>query len=152
MQVDRRTAILAATAAALAFGAGTGAVAAPGDEEAIAAQVEAFRKAQIALDGAALDKLCAPELSYSHSDARVEDKAKFIAGATAAGRAKVISLEWKDRTIRVVGDTAIVRFNWHGESEALADAKRTKTNLHILMNWIRQGAEWKLLSRAPTRL
>ncbi len=150
MTVDRRSIMLAASAAALTLS--TAALAAPGDEEAIAANVEAFRKAQFALDGKALEKLCAPELSYSHSDARVEDKAKFIAGATAAGRPKPIALEWKDRTIRVVGDTAIVRFNWHSEAEALADGKRSKTNLHILMNWVRQGGEWKLLSRAPTKL
>src|SRR5262245_32981280 len=114
MRIDRRTAILTTSMAAMAWG--TTATAAPGDEDAVAAKVEAFRKAQIALDGNALDKLCAPELSYGHSDARVEDKAKFIAGATAKGRPKVISLEWKDRNISVVGDIAIVRFNWHGES------------------------------------
>lgn len=150
MRVDRRSAILTGTAAILATG--TLAVAAPGDEEAVAANVEAFRKAQFALDGKALDKLCAPELSYGHSDARVEDKAKFIAGATAAGRPKAISLEWKERNITVVGDMAIVRFNWHGESESLTDGKRSTTNLHILMNWVRQSGEWKLLSRAATKL
>ena len=155
MQFDRRSLGLLVGAVALAASVLSASVptrAAPGDEEALSKNVEAFRGAQVALDAKALDKLCAPELSYSHSDGRVEDKAQFIAGATAADRAKVLSLEYKDRKIRVVGDTAIVRFHWVSDQQALADGKRTVTNLHILMNWIRQGGEWKLLSRASTRL
>jgi ketosteroid isomerase-like protein len=121
------------------------------EEEAVAKRVEAFRTAQIAQDAKALDELTAPELSYSHSDARVEDKAAFIKNATS-GRSKTLSLQYKDPAIRVVGDVAIVRFHWIGESEAVADGKRSSTNLHILMNWQKQGGTWKLLTRASTKL
>ena len=86
------------------------------DEEAVAKRLEAFRSAQIAADAKALDELCAAELSYSHSDAHVEDKATFIKNATA-GKSKFVLLEYKDPTIRVVGDAAIVRFRWVAESE-----------------------------------
>jgi len=121
------------------------------DEEAVAKRVEAFRSAFVAADPKALDGLCAAELSYSHSDAHVEDKATFIKNATA-GKSKFVSLEWKDPTIRVVGDVAIVRFHWVGESETIPDDKKSSTNLHILMNWQKQAGEWKLLSRAATKL
>jgi ketosteroid isomerase-like protein len=121
------------------------------DVEAVAKNVEAFRKAQIAADPKALDALTAAELSYSHSDARVEDKPTFIANATS-GKSKFLSLEYKDPQIRVVGPAAIVRFRWVGESEAVADGKKNSTNLHILMNWQKQGSDWKLLSRASTKL
>src|SRR3981189_438979 len=121
------------------------------DEDAVAKNVEAFRAAQIAADAKALDGLCAAELSYSHSDARVEDKATFIANATN-GKSKFLSLEYQDTNIRVVGPAAIVRFHWVGESQAVADGKKSATNLHILMNWQKQGADWKLLSRAATTL
>jgi len=93
----------------------------------------------------------ATETSYSHSDGHVEDKATFIANATN-GKSKWLSLEYKDPKIRVVGPAAIVRFNWVGESEAVADGKKSSTNLHILMNWQKQGEDWKLLSRAATKL
>jgi ketosteroid isomerase-like protein len=122
-----------------------------GDEEAVAKRVEAFRSAQFAADAKVLDGLCAAELSYSHSDGHVEDKATFITNATA-GKSKFLSLEYKDPSIRVVGDVAIVRFHWLGESEAIPDGKKSSTNLHILMNWQKQGGEWKLLSRASTKL
>src|SRR5438094_1588266 len=121
------------------------------EEAAIAKNVEAFRVAQIAADGKAFDVLCAAELSYSHSDGRVEDKTTFIANATS-GKSKFLSLAYDDPTIRVVGTAAIARFHWVAESQAVADGKKSATNLHILMNWQKQGADWKLLSRASTKL
>lgn len=127
------------------------ALAASAEEEAVAKNVEAFRAAQFALDAKTLDALCAAELSYSHSDARIEDKATFIANATAHRSSKTLSLAYQDTKIRVVGDAAIVRFKWVSETEA-ADGKKGSTNLHILMNWQKQGADWKLLSRAATKL
>jgi len=121
------------------------------DAEAVAKQLEAFRAAQVAADAKAFDALCAPQLSYSHSDAHVEDKATFIKNATA-GKSKFVSLKYDEPWISVVGDVAIVRFHWVGESEALADGKKSSTNLHILMNWQKQAGEWKLLSRASTKI
>jgi hypothetical protein len=153
MNIDRRELILPA----LAFGllsviplSMVPALAAA-DEDAVAKNVDAFRAAQFAANAEALAALCAAELSYSHSDGRVEDKAKFIANATN-GKSKWLSLEYKDPKISVVGPAAIVRFNWVGEQEAVADGKKSATNLHILMNWQKQGADWKLLSRAATKL
>lgn len=121
------------------------------DEEAVAKRLEAFRTAQVAADAKAFDALCASELSYSHSDAHVEDKATFIKNATA-GKSKFLSLKYDDPSIRVVGDAAIVQFHWLGESEAVADGKKSSTNLHILMIWQKQAGEWKLLARASTKI
>jgi ketosteroid isomerase-like protein len=121
------------------------------DEEAVAKRLEAFRAAQFAADAKVLDELTAAELSYSHSDAHIEDKATFIKNATA-GKSKFLSLEYKDPSIRVVGDAAIVRFHWVAESESIPEGKKSSTNLAILMNWQKQGGDWKLLSRASTKL
>ena len=149
MDIDRRRLMLPIFAIGLV--GVVPALAASTDEEAVAKKVEAFRAAQIAADAKALDALCAAELSYSHSDGRVEDKPTFIANATN-GKSKFLSLEYKDTQIRVVGPAAIVRFHWVGEQEAVADGKKSATNLHILMNWQKQGDDWKLLSRGSTKL
>jgi uncharacterized protein DUF4440 len=149
MKINRRMLVLPA----LAIGV-LGVVpvfAASADEDAVAKNLEAFRTAQAAADPEALAGLCAAELSYSHSSGKVEDKPTFIANATD-GKSKWLSLEYRNPTIRVVGPAAIVRFNWVGEQEAVADGKKSATNLHILMNWQKQGADWKLLSRAATKL
>ena len=52
----------------------------------------------------------------------------------------------------MVGDAAIVRFHWMAESETIADGKKSSTNLHILMTWLKQGGDWKLLDRGATKL
>ena len=149
MNIDRRQLALPALAIGL-LGIAPAFAESP-DAEAVAKKVEAFRAAQVAADAKALEALCAAELSYSHSDGRVEDKAAFIANATS-GKSKFVSLKYADPKIQVVGDAAIVRFHWLGEAESIPDGKKASTNLHILMNWQKQGADWKLLSRASTKL
>ncbi len=150
MTINRRDLALS-TLAVSALALTTPVLAASADEEAVAKKVEAFRLAQIAADPKALGALCWDDLSYSHSSGKVEDKATFIANATD-GKSKFLSIEYKDPTIKVVGPAAIVRFHWLGEQEMAADGKKVSTNLHILMNWQKQGDEWKLLSRAATKL
>jgi len=148
MKLDRRQFALPALAIGLLV---VGPAFAGVDEDAVAKNVEAFRAAQAAANAEALASLCASELSYSHSDGRVEDKAAFVANATN-GKSRWLSIVYEDPKIRVVGTAAIVRFRWLGEQEAIADGKRTSTHLHILMIWQKQGAEWKLLSRGATKL
>ena len=123
------------------------AFAATADEEAVAKNLAA----QAVGNAEALAGLCAAELSYSHSSGAVDDKASLLAGVTNA-KYKWTSLEYKNPTIRIVGPAAIVRFNFVGEQEFTADGKKVPQNLHILMNWQKQGADWKLLSRSATKL
>jgi ketosteroid isomerase-like protein len=150
MTINRRDLALS-TLAVSALALTTPALAASADEEAVAKKVEAFRLAQIAADPKALGALCWDDLSYSHSSGKVEDKATFITNATD-GKSKFLSIAYQDPTIKVVGPAAIVRFHWVAEQEMAADGKKVPTNLHILMNWQKQGDEWKLLSRAATKL
>jgi ketosteroid isomerase-like protein len=149
MNIDRRQ--LALLALALGLLSVVPAFAGSPDEDAVAKNVETFRAAQVATDAKALDALCAAELSYSHSDGRIEDKPTFIKNATDR-KTKFLSLAYQDPKILIVGDAAIVRFNWVSESEAIADGKKSGNKLHILMNWQKRGADWKLLSRAATKL
>lgn len=148
MKLHRRQ--LAASALAVGLFVATPAFAGP-DEDAVGKSLEAFRAAQFAADGKALDALSAPELSYSHSSGTLEDKAAFLAGATS-GKNKMISLEYKDPIIKVVGNVAIVRFNWKHEALVVADNTKSTANLHILMAWQKQGNDWKLLARSATKL
>jgi ketosteroid isomerase-like protein len=145
MNIDRRQ--LALPALAIGLLGVVPAFAGSADEDAVAKSVEAFRAAQVAADAKAFDALCAAELSYSHSDGRVEDKAAFIANATN-GKSKFLSLAYKDPKIRVVGNAAIVRFHWVGESEAIPDGKKSATNLHILMNWQKLEASISRVNQA----
>jgi ketosteroid isomerase-like protein len=147
MQLDRRQLALPVLALGLlgAMPAFAGA-----DEDEITKKVEAFRAAQAAGNADGIAPLLAEELSYSHSSGAVDDKAKLLAGVKNANY-KWTTLEYKNPTVLVVGPAAIVRFNFVGEQE-FTDGKKTPQNLAILMNWQKQGSEWKLLSRAATKL
>ena len=125
------------------------AMAATGDEEAVRQVVEALRKAILTQDKEMLETLTAEQLSYSHSDARVEDKAKFIDGnMTRKGTIK--SIEFPELSVAIVGNNAIVRHLWVSESEL--DGKVTNTKIGVLQVWQKQDSGWKLLARASFRL
>ncbi len=147
MTITRRDLALSALAVSLlaAVPAFAGA-----DEDMIAKNLEAFRAAQVAGNTEVLAALCMDELSYSHSSAKIDTKASLLDGIAKANY-KWAPLEYKNPTIRVVGTAAIVRFTFVGEQE-FTDGKKTPQNLHILMNWQKQGSDWKLLSRAATKL
>jgi hypothetical protein len=152
MNIDRRQLALPVLALGMTLGLMSVVPAFAGaDEDAVAKNVEAFRAAQAAGNAEGIAPLCTEELSYSHSSGAVDDKAALLAGVKNA-KYKWTSLEYKNPTIRIVGPAAIVRFNFVGEQEFAADGKKVPQNLHILMNWQKQGGDWKLLSRSATKL
>jgi hypothetical protein len=83
------------------------AAAQPAEEDAVASAVEAFRKAMQANDRAGLDALCSAQLSYGHSDGKVQTKEVFLDDATS-GKAALQAMTqspasscraiWKPRT------------------------------------------------------
>src|ERR1700741_2840833 len=108
-------------AAAGVFALGTAAFAGPvlantADEAAVKEAVEELKAAWLKQDKAKLEAMTLPQLSYSHSDARLQDKAKVIEGVMGR-KTTVKSLEFPDMTVQVVGDTAIVRHLWVAQSE-----------------------------------
>jgi hypothetical protein len=147
MTITRRDLALSALAVSLLT---AGPALAGADEDTVAKNLEAFRAAQAAGNPEIIASICTEELSYSHSNAKIDTKASLLDGIAKANY-KWTSLDYKDPTIRVVGPAAIVRFNFVGEQE-FTDGKKTPQNLHILMNWQKQGNDWKLLSRAATKL
>jgi ketosteroid isomerase-like protein len=125
------------------------ALAAGDDEEAVKQAVDALRKAILAQDKAKLEGLTAEQLSYSHSDARVEDKTKFLDGVMKR-KAVLKSIEFPDLTVAIAGNNAIVRHLWVSESEL--DGKVTNTKIGVLQVWQKQDKNWKLLARASFKL
>jgi len=102
MDIDRRQLILPALALGLLSVVPVGVIpafAASEDEDAVAKSVEAFRAAQFAANAEALASLCATELSYSHSDGRVEDKATFTPTPPTENRS---SCRWNTKTPKFV--------------------------------------------------
>jgi ketosteroid isomerase-like protein len=151
MNISRRDVV---TAGALAFGASGlllgGAVSAQGgDEAAVAQNVEILRKAQLEADRTKLAQVTSDQVSYGHSDGRVETKEQFIDGVV--NRKQVVkSLTFPDLKLSVVGDAAIVRHIFLAESEL--DGKATTTRIGALQIWQKHGGAWRLLARQGFRL
>ena len=151
MELSRRD-LAVAGALAVALGAATPvgpALAETGDEAAIKKAVEDMRTAYIKQDKAELEALTAPQLTYSHSDGRIQDKAEFIKGVMDR-KAHVKSLDYPDLKIYVVGDVGIARHLWVSETEL--DGKTTNTKIGVMQVWHKQNGGWKLLARSSYRL
>jgi len=118
-----------------------------GKESAVLAAVEAWRKAIIAADKAALEKLTAAELSYGHSSGRLENKAEFIE-ALVSGKSSFSAIELEGQTVNVVDNIAIVRHMFHGTRRKEGD----KVKLYNLTIWLQQQDQWKLLARQAAKL
>src|SRR5438874_5225088 len=119
------------------------------DEATVKKAVEELRMAWLKQDKAKLETLTAEQLSYSHSDARLEDKAKFIDGVMTR-KAVIKSIDFPNLTVAIAGNNAIVRHLWVSESEL--DGKVTNTKIAVLQVWQKQDSGWKLLARASFRL
>ena len=151
MQVTRRylavAGALALSVPSLLFS--SAALADAGDEAAVKQNVEALREALLKADKAELERLPADQLSYGHSDDRVQNKAEFIDGVITR-KATVKSLNFPDLKIAVAGDAAIARHIYESESET--DGKPNSVKIGTLEVWQKQGGNWKLLARQGYKL
>jgi len=127
----------------------TPAHAASGDDESVGAAVEAYRKAMLTRDKAALEAMTLPLLSYGHSSGKIQNKAEFIAGATDP-RSTTKTLEFTDTWNEIVGDNAISRFIWNSESET--EGKTSQTRIGVMIVWQKQNGTWKLLARQAYKI
>jgi len=119
------------------------------DGASVTAAVETLRKAMIDGDKAALEKIAATDLSYGHSSGKVEDKTAFVQ-ALASGASDFVTIDLTDQTVKVVGNTAIVR---HTLSATTNDGGKPGTvKLFVLLIWQKQQGAWKLLARQAAKV
>lgn len=124
-------------------------VAQSNDEKAVATAVENLRKAMVDPTKPALEKLTTAELSYGHSSGKVQNKAEFIE-ALVSGASDFLNIDLTEQSIKVVGNTAIVR---HVLSAVTSDnGKPGNAHIAILLVWIKQNKEWKLLARQAVKV
>ena len=137
MQYDRavKTVLLTLIVSGLAF-------AETSDEAAVRAAHDAFLKAAKAGDGAALSKIFADGLQYSHSSAKLETKQEAIdALVKSKGNFEVHS-----QTIHVYGKAATIR------AKVTAHGATGDIPLAMLMVWVKNGGAWQLVERHTTRI
>jgi ketosteroid isomerase-like protein len=118
-------------------------------EKAVKASIESLRQALIKRDRAALDKLTTPDLLYSHSQGRLENKAQFL-DANSRPPEGYDAVEFGPTEFRTHGDTVLVRGDWIIKNRA-ANGQVTDIKINVLQVWVKSKAGWQLAARQSTR-
>jgi ketosteroid isomerase-like protein len=116
-------------------------------KEVLAAS-DALNQALMKKDVAALQKLLHDDLTYSHSAGMTQTKAEVIQGAT--GKTVTEALDFTETTVRVFGNTALIKA--HVEMRNNNAGKATTNHLNILFVWIKGPGGWQLVARQATML
>lgn len=152
MTISRRSALTVAFAAPILIHAQPGLAAGPeasAQTAKVEAAVDALTKALLAADGTALASLTLDGLSYGHSSGVVQDKAAFI-GALTSGASRFPSITLSDRSASVIGEDAIVRHVFTGET--VAGGKTSPVHIGVLQVWRRDDGRWRLMARQAFKL
>jgi hypothetical protein len=116
-------------------------------EVSVRAALARFNAAAKVGDAAELDAVLAPDLMYSHSNAKVENKAQCIAALVE----KNIDFRMRDGwAVQMYNDGATAMI--HGEMDA-HNPGGIVVPLHFLMLWVKFGAEdWRMVGRHTAKL
>jgi ketosteroid isomerase-like protein len=112
------------------------------DEAAVKAAHQAYVDAAKKGDGAALGKLFADGLQYSHSNTKIENKAEAIAALVKSKG----NFEVHDQTIHVYGKAATIR------AKVTAHNATGDIPLTLLQVWVKNGKQWQMMERHATRI
>lgn len=119
-------------------------------EKEVAGSVQVLRAAMISGDKASLEKIAADQLTYGHSNGKLEDKKAFVE-ALASGASDFVTIDLTDQTITVVDNTlALVRHKLHAETKD--NGNPGVANIGILLVWHKQKGGWKLVARQAYKL
>lgn len=118
-------------------------------EKEVAAAVEKMRTALLAEDVATLQSLTSKDLTYGHSSGVIENQEQFLEVFSSK---KTDYQKWDitDLSISFHGkELAMVRHNVVGDFAS--NGKVTTLNLGLLMVWVMEKGDWKLLARQAFR-
>ena len=104
-----------------------------------------WRKAVIERDEAALRRLLADDLTYTHANGRTQDKAEYIAVVVKTGRYE--SFTESETRIRIYGKTAILT-GFVDVKIAGTDAYRVRT----IEVYVQNNGQWQLAAKQSARI
>lgn len=113
--------------------------------------LQKMRTALLAEDAEMLRKLTSKNLSYGHSAGAIENQEEFVAVFEAKNSDYQI-WEVSDQTIAFHGkNLAIVRQNVKAEILSKSNGTTNSLNMGLMMIWVKEKGEWKLLARQSFR-
>ncbi len=119
-------------------------------KEKVVADVERQRfAAQVSKDYAALDKLLANDLHYTHSSGATDTKTSYIQ-SIRDGKSKYDAIDVQELTVRLYGNTAII--NGVCLIKAMNNGETINTRLRYTDAYVRKGNQWQLVTWQSVKL
>ncbi len=119
------------------------------EQAAVESAVSQLRLLMIDPDQSKLASLASDELSYGHSNGKIEDKKAFIEALTS-GSSDFKTIDLSEQTVSVVDNVAMVRHKLMAETAN--DGKPGTAKLAVLLVWVKQKGSWKLLARQAVKI
>lgn len=136
-----RLLLVALVAACSVFGAS--------QEDELKATIEKWKTAVVNKDRATIEKHTDPNVTYSHSNALMENREQMLA-AFLAPDIVYKGMDMTDTTFRFVGNVGIVQTKMTVRNVQKGESKSTP--LSVLMVWVKEKGDWRLMARQTTRL
>jgi ketosteroid isomerase-like protein len=114
-----------------------------------AAMAEQLRLAMVNPDAATLARLFSDDLSYGHSNAKMDTKASITADLLS-GASDFVTIAISEQSVKTLGDVATVRHTLVADTND--GGKPGHVRLHVLQVWQVQGGRWQLVARQAVRL
>jgi ketosteroid isomerase-like protein len=114
------------------------------DASGVEQSVEELRKLMVNPDKQTLEAIFADQLTYGHSDGRVQTKQENVDGLINQ-RSVFHSITLSNQTVLISGDVAVVRHR--SEADAVSNVKPARPDIRVLQVWQKQGDSWRLLVR-----
>jgi len=119
------------------------------DRQKLNTAVEELYKAMVDKDENALENLTAKDLTYGHSNGKIEDKAQYV-DAILNGPFVFSSIVPDEQNIYISGRTAIVRHIFVAKGTNAGEP--TDVRIGVMMTYQKQDGKWKLLARQAYKL
>ena len=120
----------------------------PAAVKEVQAASDALKQAMMKKDAAGLQKLLHDDLTYSHSNARLQNKADVV--KATVGATTIEAMDFSEATVRVYGTTALIRANVDMRSGT--GGKSTTSHLNVLFVWLKGPGGWQLVGRQATQV
>ena len=118
-------------------------------EEQVRQAERARFAAMVKADIPALDKLLAPDLVYTHGDARRIDKAAFISDFKT-GAFKYVSIDPKEISVKVYGDVAVVA--GAAAMQIVNNGAPASIQIRYTNVQVRRSGAWQMVAWQATRI
>jgi len=106
-------------------------------------------QAMVHVDIAALDRILADDLSYTHSGGKVDTKATFLA-ALRSGELKYESIRTEDIKARVYGNSAVV--TGRGEIKVKSGNQELSFPIRFTDVYVKRAGRWVMVAWQSTRI